>query len=261
MRLALGMLLIATPIGLLYGKIPASKYTINSLYGFLHVILPKRDAKIEEIIFIENTSYPTTTALTYGFLGVTDALTFIPTIPIINSKVNEYDKHPTGLGPVSLQFNYLLYQKEKEDFRYRFISTAGIGFPTMLRSVTPFSLKAVNSFIGVMQDLTTPDWFFYTDFGGILVGHRKKANTHNFILYAAGVGRNFYLGDHSINILVETLGVYQKRENYFYIGPSIRYFHKNFFVHVGMLATAVFAMQPREKPSNFLAGFGVGFYF
>ena len=250
------------------------KYVTNSLFGFLHTILPKNNLKLEELVFFQNTHPSTTTLLNHAFYGITDNLTIIPTIPIIHRKTEEGDGKSTGLGTVSFQCNYKWYQYEKNDVRYRLLSTISPGAPTAtVTSVTVFNIKPANVFLGIMQDVMTPHWFFFTDFGGIVVAKRKEYKIHNFLLYAAGLGRNFCTGDHYLTIIGELLGVYQKPSsfmhsmipmkaggNFAYFGPSLRYFYKTFFLHAGILATIAFK-SPGERPSNYLAGFAASYYF
>lgn len=251
----------------------SSGYSINSLFGFLHNILPKKTSRVEELFIFENAQEPSCFLLNYGFYGITDTLTFIPTVPIVSKKQKPCGPS-NGLGNISFQFNYLLYQQEEFNCRYRIIATAGIGFPTTtIKATTLYSIKAMNSFIGIMHDIMTLDWYWYTDFGGVVIGNNESYKAGNYILYSLGGGRTLCKNDHYVTLMIEMLNVYQRPDRcnghnnlktgsaVLYCGPTLRYYYKHYSLHAGILGTiGVFSRIP-EKHSNYLCGFAASVYF
>jgi hypothetical protein len=252
-----------------------SSHTPNSIFGLVHTIIPRETFKITELFIYENTERPTSFLVTFAAYGITDSLTFMPTIPIVSKRPVSNNGDKTGLGSISLQFNYLLYQHEEaDDFRYRFMLTAGAGFPsTTINDATLFSLKGYNTLIAAMQDFMTKDWFGYTDFGTVIVGKNGNNKTGNFLIYDMGLGRIFCFNDHYITVMAEFFGVYTKADringiinpvtggNAIFVGPTIHYFFKSFFLHGGALGKIATQSRVVEKASSYLVGFTAGCYF
>jgi hypothetical protein len=252
-----------------------SAHTPNSVFGLNHVIIPKNTFKITELFVYENSERPTSFFVTFGSYGITDRLTFVPTIPIVSKKPVNNKGDKTGLGNISLQFNYLLYEHEElDDARYRFMITAGAGFPTTtINEVTLFSLKGYNTMIAAMQDFMSKEWFAYADFGTIIVGKNGNNKTGNFLIYDMGLGRILCINDHYITFMAEFFGVYMKPDringiihpitggNAIFVGPTLHYFFKDRFLHAGILAKIATQARSTEKQSSYLIGVTGGYYF
>lgn len=276
-RILLGILflLCIKPILSKYGPYkPLSGHHTVSLFGIFHNNLPKNNFKVEEFFIFENTQQPLYYALTYFTYGISDKLTFLPSIPLVSRKPANGDGNVTGLGSINLQFNYLLYLQENPEFRYRMIATFGLGLPTTtISQVTLFSLKAINSMIGILQDAMTQNWYFFYDFGLLLISKKGNLKTGNFVIYDFGMGRTFCYNEHYITLMGEFFGLYQQPDhlngnivlttggNAVYVGPTVRYYHKRCYVHGGILATVAWPSRIPEKPSSYLLGFNAGFYF
>lgn len=251
-----------------------SSHTINSLFGPLHIILEKDQFKIEEIFFFENSQQKDYLLLNYIFFGITEKCTIIPTLPIVSKKSTTPHGNSSGLGDLTFQFNYLLYQQRQSDCQYRLVPTIGVGFPTTTISQnTLFSLPAFNGFVGLMQDIITPSWFCSTDLWFISVGKKDERKIGNLILYAWALGKTYCYHDHFLTFLLEYFGLYTHADHInnridlttgghaAYIGPTIRYFYKDFYIHAGVLATISYNFRAQIKPSTVLTGLALAYYF
>ncbi len=268
------LLLLLLSISSINADCPLLRYTINSLFGPLHSVIDKNTFKLEEVFFFENTVQPNYFLLNYMIYGVTENLTILPNLAVVSKKSVVEGEPSTGLGDFTMQFNYRLYFKRYDDFQYRFIVTSGFGFPTTtISQVTLFSLKAFNGFVGIMQDMMTLNWFYFSDLWFIGVGKHEERKTGSFILYDWGGGRTFCHHDHYLTILLEFFGLYQQADRVngvidpttgghaAYIGPTVRYFYKNFYFHAGILGTISFYSRVPQTPSSYLAGLSVAYYF
>ncbi len=240
---------------------------ISPFFSFDYSVLPKKAFVLaEEILFIKQKPHSAFIAYTEAYYGLTNEITLLAILPIVSQKP-EVPGKKTGLGDLNIQANYKFYKNETDDYRYRIIGSSGIQFPTT--TVTEnifFNFPTTSFFLGITQDAMIRSLYCYSNFGALINLKHHQIQFGTILSFDIGGGAIFCKGDNIFTILVECSDYYSRPdkingipdlttgENFLLVGPSFRFFRKNFLIQGGIQYVVSHHARVNKDNINYIAG-------
>lgn len=144
--------------------------------------------------------------------GITDKFSVLYSVPFApTNQVSGY--RSSGIEDVFVQFEYAIYNRDKQCSSDQITIVANVAFPTgSSHKNPPTGFGAMSYFIGTTYNHAWVNWWLFTSFGAELPTAHHGTRFGNQYLYEAGVGRNIFFKKGWIFAwLVEADGIFYER--------------------------------------------------
>ncbi|HSW75578.1 MAG TPA: hypothetical protein VLG50_00895 [Candidatus Saccharimonadales bacterium] len=248
------------------------------LLGFGQNIVDKHDLQVFAYVDYLNGTLKSFTEVWPTLLyGIKDYLSLFIQLPIAaQSRQNNRITH--GLQDLLVQFEYALYEKNKETATNQITVVANMTFPTScIAKQLPSAYGGSPSFFfGLTASHMGQYWYPFAATGVIITTPHNHVKLGNQFLYEWGLSKNIsYRADKWIfNWMLEMHGLYKQRtsvagkinrnsgENEILFGPSLWFSTQNFIIQGGIAGSVYYKLFGNQKNKDkYYSAIDIGYKF
>ena len=247
------------------------------LLGFGQNIVDKNDFQVFAYVDYMNASRKSFTEVWPTILyGIKDDLSLFVQLPIA-AKSKQNNQVSKGVEDLLIQFEYALYEKDKETATNQITFVTNMTFPTAsICKQLPTTYGGPSFFLGLTASHMGLHWYPFAAAGAIITTPNNGIRQGNQFLYECGLSKNISYAANSwiFNWMVEMHGLYKQRntvagnidqnsgENEILFGPSLWFSTQSFIVQGGIAWSVYYKLFGNQKnKDNYYIAIDIGWKF